>query len=99
LARLLLDYPGATILAGGTDVGLWVTKQLRRLGPIIYTGAVADLKQISVGERWIEIGAGVTYSEALATIEAHYPDIADMMRRLGSEQIRNVGTIGANIPN
>jgi xanthine dehydrogenase small subunit len=99
LARLLMEYPGATILAGGTDVGLWVTKQLRRLGPIISVGDVADLKRISVNDRWIEIGAAVTYSEALATIEAHYPDIADMMRRLGSEQIRNAGTIGGNIAN
>ncbi|MGH6893933.1 MAG: xanthine dehydrogenase small subunit [Dongiaceae bacterium] len=99
LARLMLEHPGATILSGGTDVGLWVTKQLRRLDPIIYVGEVADLKQISVGERWIEIGAGVTYTQALATIEAHYPDIADMMRRLGSEQIRNAGTIGGNIAN
>ncbi len=99
LAELLLDYPGATILAGGTDVGLWVTKQLRRLGPIIAIGAVEELKRITVNDRWIEIGAGVTYSDALATIEAHYPDIADMMRRLGSEQIRNAGTIGGNIAN
>ena len=99
LARLLEAHPGATILGGGTDVGLWVTKQLRRLDSIIYVGAVADLKQISVGERWIEIGAGVSYSEALTTLEGHYPDIAAMMRRLGSEQIRNVGTIGGNIAN
>ncbi len=99
LARLLLEHPGATILGGGTDVGLWVTKQLRRLDPIIYVGEVADLKRISVGDRWIEIGAGVTYTQALATIEAHYPDIAEMMRRLGSEQIRNAGTIGGNIAN
>ncbi|HEV8390062.1 MAG TPA: xanthine dehydrogenase small subunit, partial [Dongiaceae bacterium] len=99
LARLLLEYPGATILAGGTDVGLWVTKQLRRLGPIIAIGEVAELKKISVDDRWIEIGAAVTYTDALATIEAHYPDIAEMMRRLGSEQIRNAGTIGGNIAN
>ena len=99
LAKLLLDHPGATILAGGTDVGLWVTKQLRRLGPIIAIGAVEELKRIVVKDGWIEIGAGVTYSDALATIEAHYPDIADMMRRLGSEQIRNAGTIGGNIAN
>ena len=99
LATLLLDHPGATILAGGTDVGLWVTKQLRRLGPIIAIGAVEDLKRISVDDGWIEIGAGVTYSDALATIEAHYPDMAGMMRRLGSEQIRNAGTIGGNIAN
>jgi xanthine dehydrogenase small subunit len=99
LAQLLLEYPGATILAGGTDVGLWVTKQLRRLGPIIAIGEVAELKRISVNDRWIEIGAAVTYTEALPAIEAHYPDIADMMRRLGSEQIRNAGTIGGNIAN
>jgi len=99
LAKLLLDHPGATILAGGTDVGLWVTKQLRRLGPIIAIGAVEELKRITVKDGWIEIGAGVTYSDALATIEAHYPEIADMMRRLGSEQIRNAGTIGGNIAN
>jgi xanthine dehydrogenase small subunit len=99
LAKLLLDHPGATILAGGTDVGLWVTKQLRRLGPIIAIGAVEEMKRITVKDGWIEIGAGVTYSDALATIEAHYPDIADMMRRLGSEQIRNAGTIGGNIAN
>jgi xanthine dehydrogenase small subunit len=99
LAKLLLDHPGATILAGGTDVGLWVTKQLRRLGPIIAIGAVEELKRITVKDGWIEIGAGVTYSDALATIEAHYPDIADVMRRLGSEQIRNAGTIGGNIAN
>jgi xanthine dehydrogenase small subunit len=99
LTELLLDHPAATILAGGTDVGLWVTKQLRRLGPIISIGAVAELRRITIDDHWIEIGAGVTYSDALATLEAHYPDIADMMRRLGSEQIRNAGTIGGNIAN
>jgi xanthine dehydrogenase small subunit len=99
LAKLLLDHPGATILAGGTDVGLWVTKQLRRLGPIIAIGGVEELARITVKDGWIEIGAAVTYSDALATIETHYPDIADMMRRLGSEQIRNAGTIGGNIAN
>ncbi|MEZ5833295.1 MAG: xanthine dehydrogenase small subunit [Dongiaceae bacterium] len=99
LAQLLMEYPGATILAGGTDVGLWITKQLRRLGPIIAIGGVAELNRITVNDRWIEIGAGVSYTDALATIEEHYPDIADMMRRLGSEQIRNAGTIGGNIAN
>jgi xanthine dehydrogenase small subunit len=99
LAELLLKHPGATIVAGGTDVGLWVTKQLRRLGPIIYVGEVPELQRIEVGDRWIEIGAGVTYTKALATLEAHHPDMTGMMRRLGSEQIRNAGTIGGNVAN
>jgi xanthine dehydrogenase small subunit len=99
LARLLMEHPGATILAGGTDVGLWVTKQLRQLGPIISVCEVVELKKITVNDRWIEIGAAVTYTDAMATLEAHYPDMADMIRRLGSEQIRNAGTIGGNIAN
>jgi xanthine dehydrogenase small subunit len=99
LAQLLIAHPGATILAGGTDVGLVVTKQLRQLNPIISICGVAELKKITVNDRWIETGAAVTYSDAMATLEAHYPDMADMMRRLGSEQIRNAGTIGGNIAN
>ncbi len=99
LARLLMEHPGATILAGGTDVGLWVTKQLRQLDPIISIGQVAELNRITVNDRWIEVGAAITYTDALATIAAHHPDMAEMMRRLGSEQIRNAGTIGGNIAN
>ncbi|WP_119304721.1 xanthine dehydrogenase small subunit [Dongia deserti] len=99
LAQLLTDHPSATILAGGTDVGLWVTKQLRQLGPIIWIGEVAELNRITVDDRWIEIGAAITYTDAMATVEAHYPDMADILRRLGSEQIRNAGTIGGNIAN
>ena len=99
LGQLLRQHPDATILAGGTDVGLWVTKQLRKLQIVIYVGDVADLKRISVGGGWIDIGAAVTYTDALATITEHHPDVAEMMRRLGSEQIRNAGTIGGNIAN
>jgi xanthine dehydrogenase small subunit len=47
----------------------------------------------------IEIGAGVTYSEAMALLAKHYPDMGEVIRRLGSVQIRNVGTIGGNIAN
>lgn len=99
LAQLLMQHPGATILAGGTDAGLWITKQLRQLDPVISVGEVAELKTITVNDRWIEIGAAVTYADAMAPIEAHHPDMAAMLRRLGSEQIRNAGTIGGNIAN
>ena len=68
LARLLMQHPGATILAGGTDVGLWVTKQLRRLGPIISVGAVEELKRVTVDDRWIEIGAAGESPAALERI-------------------------------
>jgi len=73
LAELYLQNPQAQILAGGTDVGLWVTKQLRELPSLIYLGNVSDLKQIEVGGDGIEIGAAVSLTDAFAEIVRHYP--------------------------
>ena len=99
LSALLLAHPEATMLAGGTDVGLWVTKQHRRLDPVIYVGDVAELTRLEVGHYRIEIGAAVTYSDAHEVIARAYPDFGEVIRRLGSRQIRNLGTIGGNIAN
>jgi xanthine dehydrogenase small subunit len=99
LARLLLEHPEATILGGGTDVGLWVTKFLRVLNPVIWTGRVRELQEIRETENGLEIGAAVTYTDAMPRIAALYPDMGELFRRLGAEQVRNVGTIGGNIAN
>ena len=99
LATAFEQHPDATILAGGSDVGLWVTKQHRRLDTIIHLGDVADLNKIEVRGSTIEIGAAVTYSDAYATFAALHPDLGELMRRLGSRQIRNLGTVVGNIAN
>jgi xanthine dehydrogenase small subunit len=99
LADLLLEHPDATVLAGGTDVGLWVTKQHRRLPTVIYIGHVRDLAGIEEDESGITIGAGVTYNAAAFTLARYWPDIGELIRRLGSVQIRSCGTIGGNIAN
>jgi xanthine dehydrogenase small subunit len=99
LAELYLAHPEACLLAGATDVGLWVTKQQRRLDPIIYLGGVDELQHLAVGPQWIEIGAGVTYDRLRAVIAAEYPDFGEILRRLGSTQIRNCATMGGNIAN
>ena len=99
LAALIEAHPDAVIVAGATDVGLWVTKQLRRLGTVIHLGRVAELARLTEGPDGIEIGAAVSYSDAMATIAAHYPDFGEVIRRLGSVQIRNMGTIGGNVAN
>jgi xanthine dehydrogenase small subunit len=99
LAALLLEHPGATLLAGGTDVGLWVTKQHRRLDPVIYLGEVEELQQLSIGTTMIEIGAGVTYARLLPAVAQEYPDFGELLRRLGSSQIRACGTMGGNVAN
>jgi xanthine dehydrogenase small subunit len=99
LADLLLEHPQACIVAGATDVGLWVTKHLRVLDPLIHIGRVRELLQmVDTGEA-LEIGAGVTYADARPALAALYPDMGELLRRLGGEQVRSVGTIGGNIAN
>jgi len=99
LADLYERAPEATLVSGATDVGLWVTKQLKRPQTVIYTGRVAELQKIEETDGALEIGAGVTYSDARALIARHYPDMGEVIRRLGSVQIRNAATVGGNIAN
>ncbi len=99
LAGLLVQYPEATLLAGGTDVGLWVTKQHRRLDVVIYTGCVAELRQIRETPTHVEIGAAVTLTEAVPVILKQYPLLDELFLRFASPPIRNAATLGGNIAN
>ncbi len=99
LASLYRQQPEAQILAGGTDVGLWVTKQLRELPSIIYLGNVADLQRIESVDDDIEIGAAVTLEDAFAALAPQFPDFAEMFRRFASVPVRNAGTLVGNVAN
>jgi xanthine dehydrogenase small subunit len=99
LTELRSRYPAATLLAGSTDIGLWVNKLFRDLGDIIYLGDVELLRQIDEDEHSITIGAGVSLSDAFARIETHYPQIKEQWERFASTPIRNAGTLGGNIAN
>ncbi|MCB1756392.1 MAG: xanthine dehydrogenase small subunit [Gammaproteobacteria bacterium] len=99
LTALRREYPEATILAGGTDVGLWVNKQFRRLDPLIYLGEVPELREIVCRDGVLRIGAAVSLSEAYRNISAHYPEMDDMWERFASQPIRNAGTLGGNVAN
>ncbi len=98
-AEILVEEPTATIVAGSTDVGLWVTKQFRPLTSLVWTGRLRELDRIEESATSIEIGAGVTYARAMERLSALYPDFGEVLRRLGSVQVRNRGTIGGNIAN
>jgi xanthine dehydrogenase small subunit len=98
-ARYLLEHPKAAILAGGTDVGLWITKEHRDLDEVAYIGRVAELRKIEETPRQLEIGAAVTYAEAYEALERLHPDIGELLRRLGAVQVRAAGTLAGNIAN
>ncbi len=99
LAAIYQQHPEATLLAGGTDVGLWVTKQLRDLSEVIYLGNVAELKQIKQSATGIEIGAAVSLQDAFASLSHAYPELDELFRRFASMPVRNAGTLAGNIAN
>jgi xanthine dehydrogenase small subunit len=99
LADAYLAAPGSLLLAGGTDVGLWVTKHLRELPPIIYLGEVAQLQTIDVSADHIRVGAAVALTDAWAALAQHIPPLAELAQRFGSPPVRNSGTLCGNIAN
>ena len=99
LADWCRDHPDGTLIAGATDVGLWVTKQFKDLGPVAFLHACTDLQRIDVTDDTIRFGAGVTMTRVLDAVADDYPSYAAMIRRYGSVQVRNAATIGGNIAN
>jgi xanthine dehydrogenase small subunit len=99
LAEVYEANPGATLVAGATDVGLWVTKFMRDIGPMIYIAHLPELHRIEAFGGGVKLFAGVTYTEAENVIATHFPQLSELWYRIGGEQIRNMGTIGGNIAN
>lgn len=99
LASLLAEHPDAHMVAGATDVGLWVTKGLRTLDTIIFLGNVTELTALEESDAGLTIGAGVRYADAHAALGRLHPDLGELVRRIGGLQVRNGGTIGGNIAN
>ena len=99
LAALLIAEPDTVLVAGATDVGLWITKQLRDLPRLAFLHRCRDLQRIEETAEGLRIGAGVTPERLRAAVEDRHPALAQLIRRFGSAQIRAAATIGGNIAN
>jgi xanthine dehydrogenase small subunit len=99
LASALQAAPESLLLAGGTDIGLWTTKHLRDLPPIVYLGAIAELQEIRNTDAGLHIGAGVSLSAAWSALVAQHPALAEQARRFASPPVCNSGTLCGNIAN
>ncbi len=99
LAGFLSEHPESTILAGGTDVGLWVTKQHSRLNTVVALHRVEELQLVTSEKGALIVGAGVTYANLLPYLTEFSDDLSHLIKRIGSHQIRNSGTVGGNIAN
>ncbi len=92
-------YPNAVLVAGATDVGLWVTKQHHVLETVIYLGNIAELRVIESSNDALTIGACVPLTDAVPELVVHFPQLGPFFQRFASTQIRNSGTLGGNIAN
>jgi xanthine dehydrogenase small subunit len=99
LGAALLAQPDAVLLAGGTDVGLWVTKQLRELPALIYVGNVPELTAIEEGPAALRIGAAVRLSDAWPPLLRRFPELGEQAARFASPPIRNSATLCGNLAN
>jgi len=99
LAEIFEAEPKARLVAGSTDVGLWVTKFMRDISPVVHLSHLDELRRITVDKDGITLGAGVSYTDAYPLITRHFPQLTELWDRIGGAQVRNMGTIGGNIAN
>lgn len=99
LAALRLAHPDARLVAGATDVGLWVTKQMRTLPGMIWLGDVAGLRQMNERADNLLIGAGVPLEDAWKALARHWPTLTEMGQRFAGPPVRHAGTLVGNLAN
>lgn len=99
LADVLEQYPDARIVAGATDVGLWVTKFLRDLHVAVFIGHLDGLRAVTETDEALHLGSLLSYEDARAPLLAHFPHMARYWDRIAGWQVRAMGTLGGNIAN
>ncbi|HEU0223478.1 MAG TPA: xanthine dehydrogenase small subunit [Paracoccaceae bacterium] len=99
LQAALARHPKAVLVGGASDVGLWVTKELRDIAPMIFLHRVRELQGVLETSTGLRIGGGVTLARLRGLMAGRFPDFAELLRRFGSVQVRNAATIGGNIAN
>ena len=99
LAHACSARPNAHVVAGMTDVSLWVTKHRRELDDIIYVGDFSELAAVRETAAGVEIGAAVSLTDALPTLDRVWPELHEAWQRFASVPIRNSATLAGNVAN
>ncbi|AVO50219.1 xanthine dehydrogenase small subunit [Melaminivora suipulveris] len=92
-------HPQAQVVAGCTDVGLWVTKGHRRFERVLDVTRAQELRAVREDGGLLTIGAAVTLTDAYAALVAHWPQLARFAERFAGLPVRNSGTLGGNVAN
>ncbi len=99
LATILAQHPDAVIWAGGTDLGLEISQQFKQFKVLVSLHKITTLTEVSENDSEVRFGAMVSYSNAQSVLEQEFPSFAHLLERIGSRQIRNLGTLGGNVAN
>lgn len=99
LAALRERLPQARLLAGSTDIGLWVNKQFKDVGTLIYVGEVAEMKAIEPRDGGLWIGAAASLEAAWGALAQRHAALTEVWRRFASPPVRHAGTMGGNVAN
>jgi xanthine dehydrogenase small subunit len=99
LAAALAEHPESVVLAGGTDIGLWITQQLRELPAVVYLGDIAELARIEARSAELWIGAAVRLTDAWPALLERFPELEEQAARFASPPIRNSATLCGNLAN
>ncbi|MBV8395019.1 MAG: xanthine dehydrogenase family protein subunit M [Actinobacteria bacterium] len=95
---LKAERPDAQPIQGGTDVMVGMNFDRLRPPALLNLNEVPELRGWSRENGTVRLGAGLTYTEAMAPdLAAVLPALAEAARTVGSPQIRNRGTIGGNL--
>jgi len=97
LKKILKKNINADFLSGGTDLSLGVTKERKDINSIIYMNSIRELNYIKNNNEYIDVGASTPLIDLEIYIKKYYPDFTKILKRYGSPQIRNVGTVAGNI--
>ena len=92
-------HPEAQLVAGCTDVGLWVTKMHMQFGQVLDVTRVEELRRVEHYGHHVAIGAAVTLSDAFAALVADRPQLQTFAQRFAGLPVRNAGTLGGNVAN
>lgn len=99
LASWYVNNRNAVLVAGATDVGLWITKGLQAPERVAFLGRIGELRSITETDDGLRVGALASIADLGAAIGPLHPDLAELVRRFGSIQIRGAATVGGNIAN
>ncbi len=99
LLRARAAHPKAQVVAGCTDVGLWVTKMHKRFPQVLDVTATQELRRVETYPHHIAIGAAVTLTDAYAALVSERPQFKTFAQRFAGLPVRNSGTLGGNVAN